>query len=104
MLLPIGTYPVNLDYEIYADRIYANATSVQLEYQFKPEITACPAYFTLLMTYALYRDMVGPITESDNKVKLAKLMYAQQRNTALFADAQGRPARPVAHNPFTDNR
>jgi hypothetical protein len=104
MLLPVGGYPVNLDYEIYADRIYANATTFQLEYQFKPAITACPAYFTLLMAYALYRDMVGPITESESKVKTAQALYNQQRNRALFADAQGRPARPIAHNPFTGVR
>jgi hypothetical protein len=104
MLLPIGIYPPNLRYEIYSDRIYTDATSVDLEYLFKPEITVCPAYFTLLLTYALYRDMVGPITASEAKVKIAKEMYRQQRDRALFADAQGRPARPVYHSPFTDPR
>jgi hypothetical protein len=104
MLLPIGIYPPNLRYEIYSDRIYTDATSVDLEYLFKPEITVCPAYFTLLLVYALYRDMVGPITASEAKVKIAKEMYRQQRDRALFSDAQGRPARPVMANPFTDVR
>ena len=104
MLLPIGIYPVNLRYEIYADRIYTNATSVDLEYQFKPAVSACPAYFSTLMVYALARDMIKPITESDNGFKIMDAKYKMQRDRALFADAQGRPARPIQHNPFTDPR
>lgn len=100
MLLPLGQYPAQ-PYEIYADRIYTNATSFELEYLFKPDITACPAYFTLLMTYALYRDMVGPITESMAKVQIAGQLYNVQRGRAMYADAQGRPNKPMADSPFT---
>jgi hypothetical protein len=99
MLLPLGCYPAQ-PYEIYADRVYTNATSFELEYQFKPDITSCPAYFTLLLTYALYRDMVGPITESTTKAQIAKTLYDQQRGRALFADAQGRPNKPIVDSPF----
>lgn len=100
MLLPIGVYPAT-PYEIYADRIYTNQQTVELDYMFKPDISACPAYFTLLMTYALYRDMVGPITESTSKVEVARLLYNQQRARAQFADAQGRPNKPITDSPFT---
>lgn len=100
MLLPIGTYPAS-NYEIYADRIYTNNNAVELDYMFKPDISALPAYFAMLMTYALARDMVKPITESDNGVELWQGKYNRQRNTALFADAQGRPNKPITDSPFT---
>lgn len=103
MLLPIGVYP-STQYEIYADRIYTNQTVVELDYMFKPDITACPAYFTLLMTYALAKDMIKPITESDEAVTIMTAKYNVQRGRAMFADAQGRPNKPIVHSPFTDVR
>lgn len=102
-LLPVGVYPPQ-PYEIYADRIYTNAATVEMEYQFKPEVTACPAYFCLLMVFALAKNMIKPITESDEALQLMERKYNQQRNVALFADAQGRPARAVYDSPFTDAR
>lgn len=103
LLLPLGTWP-RINYEIYADRIYTNSTSVDLEYMFKPELTKIPAYFNLLMTYALARVMVKPVTESDTAVQIMDKLYLVQRNRALFSDAQGRPNKPVVDNPFTDLR
>lgn len=103
MLLLIGVYPRAL-YEVYADRIYTDNTEVEIEYMFKPDVSACPAYFLLLVVYALARDMVKPITESDNAVQIMAQKYKDQRGQALFADAQGRPNRMVADSPFTDNR
>jgi len=71
---------------------------------FKPEITSCPAYFCTLMTYALARDMIKPITESDMAMQLMERKYSRQRERAQFADAQGRPSRPIYDSPFTDAR
>jgi hypothetical protein len=102
-LLPLYVYPVR-PYEIYGDRIYTDATAVELDYMFKPEVSDIPAYFATLMVYALARDMAGPITESVNKAELAAAAYRRQRNVAMFADAQGRPATPIQHNPFVDIR
>lgn len=103
MLLPIGAYP-KAKYEIYADRIYTNESSIDLEYMFKPEVSACPAYFSLLMAYAMAKDMIKPITESDTAVRVMESKYQVQRARAMFADAQGRPNRPVMDSPFTDIR
>ena len=102
-LLPRHVYPAT-SYEIYGDRIYTNNTSVELDYQFKPEVTAIPSYFATLMIYALARDMVKPITESDTAVNVFAQKYAIQRDRALYADAQGRPATMVIDSPFTDVR
>lgn len=99
MLLPLGVYPAQ-PYEIYADRVYTNATSFELEYMFKPDISACPAYFTELLVYALAKDMIKPITESDNALQLMTAKYNVQRARAQFADAQGRPNKPIVDSPF----
>jgi len=56
------------------------------------------------MTYALAKDMIKPITESDKAMELMEKKYALQRDKAMFADAQGRPSKPVMHSPFTDVR
>lgn len=117
MLLPIGFYGIAPDrsYEIYSDVIYTNMTSnpgpqnsstpvLTLDHMFKPDPSACPSYFSLLMTYALARDMMKPISDSDVTATAMEQKYNRQRGRALFADAQGRPNRPIQHNPFVGIR
>lgn len=103
MLLPLHVYPP-VPYEIYADRLYTDASSVEMDYQFKPEVSKLPAHFVLLLTYALARDMVKSVTESDNGFKILDAKYAMQRQRSLFADAQGRPSTPIVNVPFVDVR
>lgn len=111
MLLPIGVYP-SVPYEIYGDELWTNAASIDLDYMFKPSIPdttpgsapAVPAHFAMLLTYALARDMVKAITESDNGVQIFEAKYVRQRDRAMFADAQGRPNKVVTHNPFVQAR
>lgn len=103
MLLPIGVYP-KAPYEIYATHLYTDQSTVELDYMFKPAVSAIPAYFALLMVYALARDMVKPITESDSGVQIMTQKYNAQRNRALYADAQGRPSQMIFESPFTDVR
>jgi hypothetical protein len=102
-LLPIGVYPASL-YEIYGDHVYSNQATLEMDYMFKPEISEIPAYFAMLLTYALARDMVKPITESDNGAAVFNQKYVMQRDRAMFADAQGRPNRSIQHSPFTQVR
>ncbi len=104
MLLPLGIWPVDLQYEIYGDRIYTDRSSVELDYMFKPKITAVPAYFATLLTFSLAQHFIKPITESDKAVQIMTEKYFHQRALALHADAQGRPAKTVVHSPFTDVR
>lgn len=103
MLLPIGTYPSSY-YEIYGDRLYTNNSAVDFEYLFKPDLAKLPVYFSQLLVYALARDMVKPLTESDNGVEIWESKYARQRDRAMYADAQGRPNKPIVDSPFTDVR
>jgi hypothetical protein len=103
MLVPYYVYP-RAPYEIYGDHIYTDESSIELDFRFKPTIDKCPAYFCLLMVYALYKDMAKPITESDAHVTKAMKAYTMQRDRSLYADAQGRPPTPVQDNPFTNVR
>lgn len=118
MLLPIGFYGVVPDksYEIYASHIYTNMTSnpgvvgtagpptLTFDYLFKPDPSTVPSYFSMLMVYKLARDMVKPITESDSAASAMNTKYMAQRSRAMYADAQGRPNRPLQSNPFVNIR
>lgn len=103
MLLPIGVYPRS-SYEIYASHLYTNNSAVELDYMFKPEVSRLPAFFRLLMVYAMAKDMIKPITESDAAVQLMTGKYNIQRNKAMYADSQGRPNKAIVDSPFTDAR
>lgn len=101
MLLPVGVYPRGTAYDIFGDHLYTQVSSVDFDYLFKPDINRVPAYFSQMLVYALYRDLVGPITENTTKVQIATGLYNVQRGRAMFADAQGRPNTPIADSPFT---
>lgn len=98
-LLVRHVYPATV-YEIFGNRVYTDDTTVELDYQFKPDVGSIPAYFSMLMVYALARDMVKPITESDVAVRAFQAKYVLQRDRAMYADAQARPATFIQDNPF----
>src|SRR5579859_1261569 len=117
MLLPIGFWGMGPDrsYEIYGNVIYTNVTSnpgpinsstpvLTFDYMFKPDPSTVPSYFSLLVTYALAKDMIKPITESDTSASAMQQKYNIQRSKAMFMDAQGRPNRQIQHNPFVQVR
>lgn len=105
MLLPIGVFPVDLNYEIYAKHLYTDRETVEFDYMFKPAVTSVPAYFATLMTFALAQHFVKPITEgSVAHIKEMVRKYNVQRGIAMFADAQGRPAKPTFSDPFVNVR
>jgi hypothetical protein len=117
MLLPIGFYGLGPDrlYDIYADVIYTNVSSgpgpsgttsqiLVFDYMFKPDPATIPSYFALLVSLALAKLMVKPITESDSAQTKLEQAYNVQRGRAMYADAQGRPNRPLQNQPFTEVR
>jgi hypothetical protein len=104
MLLPIGIFPRKTLYEIYGDHLYTNVSSVDLDYMFKPDVSKVPAYFSMLMIYALAKDMIKPVTESETAVDKMTAKYNIQKSKSEYADAQGRPNVPIADSPFTDVR
>lgn len=99
LLLPLYVYPATR-YEIYGQHLYCDDAAVELDYLFKPDPSRLPAYFSTLLVYALARDMANPITGGEDAFKVFQLKYLGQRDRALFADAQGRPATAVQDSPF----
>lgn len=118
MLIPLGFYGIGPDrtYEIYGDVMYTNVLSnpgpigvstppiLTFDYMFKPDPATVPSYFSLLVTLALAKHMIKPITDSDSAQTKAEQAYNLQRSRAQFIDAQGRPNRPLQHQPFTQVR
>ena len=110
----IGFWGVGPDklYEIYGNVIYTNINSnpsiqpasLIAEYQFKPDPSTIPSYFSLLVTLALAKHMCKPITESDSARTKCEQAYEVQRGRAMFADAKQRPNRPLQHRPFIQVR
>ena len=111
----IGFWGVGPDklYEIYGGNVlYTNINSnpsiqpasLILEYQFKPDPSTLPSYFTLLLTLAIAKHIVKPISESDSARTKCEQAYNQQRSMAMFADARQRPNRPLQHRPFIQVR
>jgi hypothetical protein len=110
----VGFWGVGPDklYEIYGNVIYTNINSnpgvqpatLTAEYQFKPDPSTIPSYFSLLVTLALAQHFCKPITESDSARTKCEQAYIRQRNIAMFADARQRPNRPLQHKPFIQCR
>jgi hypothetical protein len=111
----IGFWGVGPDklYEIYGGNVlYTNISSgpgvaagtLVAEYQFKPDPSTLPSYFSLLVTLALAQHMCKPVTESDSARTKCEQAYNVQRGRAMFADARQRPNRPLQHRPFIQVR
>jgi hypothetical protein len=111
----IGFWGVGPDhlYEIYGGNVlYTNITSnpgvspatLTAEYQFKPDPSTVPSYFSLLVTLAIAKHICKPITESDSARTKCEQAYNQQRGMAMYADSRQRPNRPLAHRPFIQVR
>jgi hypothetical protein len=91
-------------YEIFGRHLYTDMTAVDLDYKFKPEITDLPAYFTLMLTYALAKDMAKPITGQTAMADKWEKAYMRQLPLSMAADAKARPSTPIQSSPFTDVR
>jgi hypothetical protein len=114
-LAMIGFWGVGPDhlYEIYGGNVlYTNITSnpgvqpaaLTAEYQFKPDPSTVPSYFSLLVTLAIAKHICKPITESDSARTKCEQAYIQQRGMAMYADSRQRPNRPLQHRPFIQVR
>lgn len=114
-LAMIGFWGVGPDhlYEIYGGNVlYTNITSnpgvspatLTAEYQFKPDPSTVPSYFSLLVTLAIAKHICKPITESDSARTKCEQAYNQQRGMAMYADSRQRPNRPLQHRPFIQVR
>lgn len=96
-------YP-RIDYNVYRDLIYTNASSIELDYIFRPDTTLFPHYFVLALTYMLASEFSLSVTDNENK----NALYARKHQVALgkayTADSMQHPQTPIVSSPFTDVR
>jgi len=96
-------YP-RISYKIYRDLIYTDASSIEIDYVFKPDTSSLPAYFVLALTYKLASEFALSVTDDTQKNALYEGKHMAQLAKAFTADAQQYPQTPIVGSPFTDVR
>jgi len=91
-------------YKIYRDLIYTDATSIKIDYVFRPETSLLPSYFVLAFTYHLASEFSLSVTDDDKKNALYEQKFRDALGKAFSADAQQHPQTPIVDSPFTDVR
>ena len=96
-------YP-RIFYKIYRDLIYTDASSIEIDYVFRPDTTLLPSYFVLAFTYQLASEFALSVTDNEQKNALYEEKFRNALAKAFSADAQQNPQTPIQDNPFTDVR
>ena len=102
-LVAIKVYP-DVEFEIYENKLYADANEVALDYTFKPDESRLPAYFIKLMEYNLAAQFAVPVTANRSLGELYQAMFEDQLKRSRFLDSQARPQSPIIDSPFTEVR
>lgn len=96
-------YP-RIFYKIYRDLIYTNASSIEIDYAFRPDTTLFPSYFVLAFTYKLASEFSLAVTDNEQKNALYEGKFRDALSKAFSADSMQHPQTPIVDNPFTDVR
>jgi|TARA_R110000803_G_scaffold188447_1_gene250878 hypothetical protein len=103
LLMPIRVYP-KTSYEIYEDKIYSNQNSLQLDYIFRPDESAFPAYFVECLAAHLAEKFALSITNNQTMRQAMQETAIDSYKKAAFKDAQGRPSTPIVSRPYVQVR
>ena len=101
--MPIRVYP-KTSYEIYEDKIYSNQNSLQLDYIFRPDESAFPAYFVECLAAHLAEKFALSITNNQTMRQAMQETAIDSYKKAAFKDAQGRPSTPIVSRPYVQVR
>ena len=96
-------YP-RIFYKIYRDLIYTDASSIEIDYAFRPDTTSLPSYFVLAFTYKLASEFALGVTDKADKNALYEGKHDKALAKAFSADAMQHPQTPIVDSPFTDVR
>jgi len=93
-------------FEVFADKIYANVNQLYIDYPFKPSETAFPAYFTEFLVVALAANLAVPITDQVGMADMYRgLAYgtpSEGGNGGMLARARRADAAQQPPQGFTD--
>lgn len=103
MLLMYRVYPSG-NYEIFEDKLYTNATSVEIDYLFRPSEAQFPAYFQLACEYKLASEFALIVTSNRTLAETYEFKANEQMKKARFADSQGRPQANIYTFDYMDVR
>jgi len=95
----------SLDYQIYGDKIYTNASqSIFADYVYRPEESLFPEYFVKTLEYSLAKSFAYSIRDSSSAGDRLLRDYNISLSRSLAIDSQQSPSRPISHRPFIDVR
>tara|TARA_R110002020_G_scaffold180877_1_gene375626 strand:- start:364 stop:912 length:549 start_codon:yes stop_codon:yes gene_type:complete len=99
LLMPIGAYP-SARYEIYEDKLYSNHSEIELDYIFRPDESAFPAYFVEALAAQLAEKFAIPVTNNQTMRQAMEAHASDSYRKAAFRDAQGRAPQAIKHRPY----
>mgnify|MGYP003967019637 FL=1 len=82
----------NDNYQIYADKLYSDNTTMVLDYTYKPDESFLPAYFTQLLELRLASVFAIPITESATRGEYYAGLAEKQLQRSKTIDSQSTPS------------
>jgi hypothetical protein len=94
----------NVEYQIYEDKIYANVTEMDVDYQMRPNEGLFPPYFQLALEYRLASEFALIVTSNRSLAETYELKAVEQMKKARFADAQQSPAVSVQSFDYLETR
>lgn len=84
----IGKNNTALKHDIFEDKLYCDASSVSLNYQFTPSETRLPAYFVRALEFELAQILSIALVEDDNKHELFRRSAREQLIRGKSTDSQ----------------
>lgn len=97
-------YPRTMNYDLVGQKLYANQTTVEIDYRFRPSESTWPEHFVNAIVAELAKRICIPITEKADRAQLLAREAQQAWVIATNVDAKQRPARSTVDSPFTDVR
>lgn len=92
------------DYEIYEDKLYSNSAIVSIDYIFRVDESALPAYFVKAAEFFMATQFAIPVTGNSRRFQEYMGLYEMQLKRAKYADSSQRPNDGFLDSPYTDTR
>jgi hypothetical protein len=103
LVAPITTYPVT-DYELYADKLYSNNNSCELDYVYRVDESQLPAFFIKTMEFYMAMQFAIPVTGNSQRMAEMQNLFSQQLKNAKNVDSTIRPNAGIYDSPLTEIR
>lgn len=103
LLLPIRAYP-GTRFEVFEDRIFANTSTLEIDYIFRPPSGAFPAYFVKALSYKLASEFAVTVTNNLSIAQRMDDLAVYHLRKAKSNDSQSRTPAAITARPWIDVR